>query len=160
MTSSVPALPAIPDRDGEHLRLLAVFHFILAGLMVLGGGFLLLHYWIMRTAFSSASFSTPQVPPPGWPAGEATVPPQNPAVPGEILEIMVFFYLFIGLLLLLGIILNALSGAFLLKRGNRMFSLIVAGLNCLQVPFGTALGIFTIIVLCRDSVRAKYEAAG
>jgi hypothetical protein len=35
--------------------------------------------------------------------------------------------------------------------------LIIAVLNCLQIPFGTALGVFTIIVLSRDSVRELYS---
>jgi hypothetical protein len=39
-----------------------------------------------------------------------------------------------------------------------MFSLVIAGLNCIQIPFGTALGVFTIIVLLRDSVREAYAA--
>ncbi len=30
-----------------------------------------------------------------------------------------------------------------------MFSIVVAGLDCFQIPFGTALGVFTIIVLSR-----------
>lgn len=30
-------------------------------------------------------------------------------------------------------------------------------LNCLQIPFGTILGVFTILVMSRNSVRAAYE---
>lgn len=52
--------------------------------------------------------------------------------------------------------LNVLSGFFLLQKRNRLFSLIIGGLNCLQIPFGTALGVFTILVLSRDSVRQLY----
>lgn len=37
-------------------------------------------------------------------------------------------------------------------------SLVVSGINCLQIPFGTVLGIFTIIVLMRPSVQSGYEA--
>ena len=33
----------------------------------------------------------------------------------------------------------------------------VAGLDCIWVLFGTVLGVFTIIVLMRDSVRLWYE---
>jgi len=39
-----------------------------------------------------------------------------------------------------------------------MFSLIIAGINCVQFPFGTVLGVFTFVVLLRDSVRELYEA--
>jgi hypothetical protein len=37
-----------------------------------------------------------------------------------------------------------------------MFSLVVTGITCLSFPFGTALGVFTIIVLTRGSVRQLY----
>ena len=52
---------------------------------------------------------------------------------------------------------NLLSGLYLRARKYRMFSIIVAALNCLQIPFGTVLGVFTIVVLVRESVRELYE---
>jgi hypothetical protein len=61
-------------------------------------------------------------------------------------------------LLVIGSVCNLLSGLWIRARRNRVFSLVVAGINCFQVPLGTALGIFTIIVLMRDSVRELYEA--
>ena len=33
----------------------------------------------------------------------------------------------------------------------------VPGMDCLQVPMGTALGVFTFVVLLCDPVRAMYE---
>lgn len=39
-----------------------------------------------------------------------------------------------------------------------MFALVVAGLDCVRIPVGTALGVFTISVLLRDSVRQSYAA--
>jgi hypothetical protein len=80
----------------------------------------------------------------------ATQPPQ------AFLDIFIWFYLFGGAMLLLGLVLNVLSALFLSQRKHRLFSLIIGALNCLQIPFGTALGVFTIIVLCRDSVREMY----
>jgi hypothetical protein len=61
-----------------------------------------------------------------------------------------------GVLLLVCLVLNVLSGIFLLQKRNRLFSFIIGGLNCLQIPFGTALGVFTILVLSRDGVRQLY----
>jgi uncharacterized membrane protein HdeD (DUF308 family) len=55
-------------------------------------------------------------------------------------------------------ILNLISGLCLRSRKGRTFSLVVAGINCLHIPLGTVLGVFTIIVLIRDSVRELYEA--
>jgi len=47
---------------------------------------------------------------------------------------------------------NLLSGllAFTGEKGPGFFSLVVAGLNCLQFPFGTVLGVFTFVVLLRE----------
>jgi len=35
--------------------------------------------------------------------------------------------------------------------------MIVAGLNCLHIPLGTLLGVFTLVVLSRGSVATMYE---
>ena len=48
-----------------------------------------------------------------------------------------------------------------LKIGNKLlcaFSLVIAALCCLNMPLGTVLGVFTFIVLTRDSVKAQYAA--
>ena len=63
-----------------------------------------------------------------------------------------------GALLAAACVANMLSGVFLRQRKCRVFSLVVAGLDCLQIPFGTALGVFDFIVLLRDSVRQSYAA--
>ena len=68
-------------------------------------------------------------------------------------------YVVFGVFSLIGGISNLVSAANLRQRRNRRLSLIVAGFNCVQFPFGTALGVFTFIVLTRDSVREVYEHA-
>ena len=73
------------------------------------------------------------------------------------LDAFIWFYLFMGVLLLTGLVLNVLSGVFLWQKRHRMFSLTIGGLNCLLIPFGTALGVFTILVLSRDRVRELYS---
>ena len=128
-------------RDREHVKLLAIFHFVFAGLAFVGIGFLCVHYAIMHTVFSNPEL---------WKSQQQAMPPR------AFLDAFIWFYLFIGVLLLTGLVLNVLSGFFLLQKRNRLFSLIIGGLNCLQIPFGTALGVFTILVLSRDSVRRLY----
>jgi hypothetical protein len=44
--------------------------------------------------------------------------------------------------------LTFIAGRFIHRRVNRTFSIVIAGINCLHF-FGTALGIFTLIVLTR-----------
>jgi hypothetical protein len=35
--------------------------------------------------------------------------------------------------------------------------MVVAGLNCAQMPLGTVLGVFTLMVLSRESVKSLYS---
>ena len=49
------------------------------------------------------------------------------------------------------------SSHFMHHQQHRLFSLIVAGLACFLFPFGTVLGVLTIVVLTRDSVREAYR---
>lgn len=37
---------------------------------------------------------------------------------------------------------------------------IVTGVQCIFVPFGTVLGVFTIVVLSRLSVKALFQSEG
>ena len=50
------------------------------------------------------------------------------------------------------------AGRKLRGRRSRMFCLVIAGIECAFVPLGTVLGVFTIIVLVKDSVKAMFEA--
>lgn len=127
-------------RDDEHLKLLSVFHFVVGGLALFGIVFLVVHYLVMSEVFAH---------PERW---QTKGTPPSP----EFFAIFIWVYIFVGAILVAASILNILSGIFLFQRRNRMFSLIVAGLDCFQVPIGTALGVFTIIVLLRDSVRRTY----
>jgi hypothetical protein len=144
MTDLPPLLRDQRKIDADHLRLLAIFHNLFAGLCVLGLAFLAVHY-----AFMHAMFSHPEM----WKNSNGGGPP-----PREFLEMFVWFYLFFAVVFVAVGIGNLLSAGFLLKRRNRVFSLVVAGVDCLQFPLGTVLGAFTFIVLMRDSVRELYEA--
>lgn len=47
---------------------------------------------------------------------------------------------------------------FLSRRRHHVFCLVIAGIECLVMPFGTVLGVFTIIVLTKESVREMFLA--
>lgn len=127
--------------DNGHLRILAICHFCVAGFALMGLAFLGLHYAFMHWIFDEA--------------GAETV---LPAMEGfDIFSILVFVYYAIGFLMLAVGVANLLSGLFMLKRKNRSFSLVVAGLDCLQFPFGTLLGVFTLTILSRDTVQIQYN---
>jgi hypothetical protein len=137
--------PPLPNRDADHLRLLAVFHFVYAGLSFLMIGFIVLHYAMMRTMFANPKM---------WENAKE----QPPFDPQEFFNIFIWFYILGAVFTLIYVVLNVVSGMFLLKRRHRLFSMVTAGLNCLGVPLGTVLGVFTLVVLTRDSVARLYAA--
>ena len=53
-------------------------------------------------------------------------------------------------------ILIMLSGRWIAKRRNRNASLVIAGFCCLNFPLGTALGIYTFVVLLNEEVKQSY----
>ena len=52
---------------------------------------------------------------------------------------------------------TALSGLYLKRREKRMFSFVLAAILCAFMPVWTILGVFTLLVLSRESVIALYE---
>jgi hypothetical protein len=56
-------------------------------------------------------------------------------------------------------ILTIFSGRAIANRKARTFSIVIAAINCISVPIGTALGVFTMVVLLRDSVKTHYVSA-
>ena len=49
-----------------------------------------------------------------------------------------------------------IAGRSLAKRCHYWFAFVVACLECLFVPFGTILGVFTLIVLSRNSAKELF----
>ena len=49
-----------------------------------------------------------------------------------------------------------MAGRFIAKQKHYIFCLVMASLNCLFMPFGTVLGVFTIVVLMRPPVKAMF----
>jgi hypothetical protein len=145
MTGLPPALSSDQQsrRDAEHLKLLSIFHFILAGFGLIGVAFVALHFAFVRTFFMNPAM---------WKNNKGGPPPEI------LMDVIPWIYAFAFVVILGGSLLNLLSGLFIRNRRHRMFSIVVGGLNCFHVPFGTALGVFTIVVLSRDSVRQVYEA--
>jgi len=52
-----------------------------------------------------------------------------------------------------------LSGKHLKQRTGYTFSFVVACIACINVPIGTILGVFTLIVLARPAVKAAFGKA-
>jgi hypothetical protein len=52
------------------------------------------------------------------------------------------------------------AGYCLHRHKARVFCLVIAGFQCTQMPLGTILGIFTILVLSRDTVQELFAGRG
>jgi hypothetical protein len=131
------------NNDEQHLKLLAIFHYILAGLSCLFSSVFLIHAYI------------------GWSEMHGTgvfhEAAKNPPPPG--FGIM-FFILGIGAVFcgwLFGAAI-AYAGYSIGRREHHLYCLIVAGLMCAMCnPFGTVLGVFTFVVLLRPSVKELFH---
>jgi hypothetical protein len=51
-----------------------------------------------------------------------------------------------------------IAGRSIALRKRYSFAFVMACVECLFIPFGTILGVFTIIVLLRESVKALFAA--
>jgi hypothetical protein len=60
---------------------------------------------------------------------------------------------------ILGSVLNFPLAASLSKRRSWLFCNIVSAINCIYVPFGTALGVWTLATLQRPSVKELFGHA-
>lgn len=105
-----------------------------------------------ETTGSEAETVTPST---ATPTAPVTAPTPFPE---EAIWVAAAFYIFFGLLIVAFGVGNVLSGIWIKKRKNRTFSFVIAAMNCIQFPFGTALGVFTFIVLSRPSVETAYVA--
>jgi hypothetical protein len=127
--------------DSEHLRLLSLFHFIVGSLHALFSCVLIFHV-VLGLVMAVG---------PHLAHGHGQGPP---TVIGLLMSA------FSGCFMLLGWLWGGLtiySGVCIKRRQHRLFSLIVAVLNCLSVPLGTILGVWTLSVLARPSVKEQYQ---
>jgi hypothetical protein len=131
------------NQDEDHLRLLSIFHYVCAGFAAFFAcipGIYVVMGLVML--FASESFGSSKDLPPAF--------------------VGVFFILFGGVMMLLGWALAAClvyAGRCLGKRKHYTFCLVVAGIACMFMPFGTILGIFTILVLLRPTIKPLFAAA-
>jgi len=128
------------NQDLEHLRILSVFHYVVGGLAAFFACFPLFHF---LTGLALAV---------GWFENE------DPVLPA----IGIFFMVFAGAFIVAGwafAVCLIVAGRRLAARRDYMFCLVMAGIACIFIPFGTVLGVFTIMVLMRPSVKQLFEPA-
>ena len=136
------------NQDREHLRLLAIFHYVVAGLAALFSFFPLLYMTVGAIFIFAARHPAAAGPKPG------EEPP--PEFIGWIFGIVGSLLFLLGVAIAICIL---IAGRSLAKRTRYWFALVVACIECLFIPFGTILGVFTIVVLSRESVKALFSTA-
>ncbi len=147
MLAEASAMTPTEAIDREHLNLLSIFHFIVGAITILFSSIFIIHVVMgLVLAFNPEAFAPTKV--------EGQVPP--PEMPPWF---GIFLAVFAGSFVLAGWMLGGMtiySGLCLRRHKRRLFSLIIAAIQCMFVPIGTVLGVFTIVVLMRDSVRRLY----
>ena len=132
------------NRDLEQLRLLSIFHYIFGGIGVLLALIPLIHFTIgMMIIFYPEVFAE---------SGTGELPP---VFAGYLFAALGALFFLIGQILSIMVI---YSGIQLQKKQKYVFSFIIACLLCAFFPFGTVLGVFTILALTKDSVKEQYGA--
>lgn len=135
-------------QDEDHLRILSILYFVSAGLEGLIGLLPILHIGMGIMMLTDPSFMSgpPASPPPPAPFGY---------MPWLFIVVGTFAVLFVETVA----ICQLLTGLYLRRRKRRMFCFVVACISCIRMPIGTALGVFTLIVLSRQTVKAGFDAA-
>jgi hypothetical protein len=129
-------------QDEQNLNLLSVFHYVVGGLTALLACVPFIHLAIGIAMLSGAFDSAKGEPPPHF--------------IGIILVVFAAAFILAGWTLATVMI---IAGRKLRARKSRTFCIVVAGIECAMMPFGTVLGVFTIVLLMKDSVKPLFEPA-
>ncbi len=173
-------------QDAEHLRLLSIFYYIWGALLALIGLLPIIHI-IFGLAFVSGAFpgahssgtgfvlpspspfpefpdsgfqgSPSPFPGSGFPGSPSSgFPTGNPTAPPAFFG---WFFVVAGTFALLAAEVTAAltlyAGRCLAKREKKSWIQVAAALNCLSIPIGTVLGVFTFIVLSRPTVALLFN---
>lgn len=130
------------DQNEEHLRLLSIFHYVVAAFAALFALFPLIHL-VIGVAILTGSFA-------------------NGGADGEARWIGGFFVAFAAVWILAGLTFAAcvlFAGRNLARRTRYTFCIVMAGIECMFMPFGTVLGVLTIVVLMKEPVKALFGVA-
>jgi hypothetical protein len=134
------------DQDAMYLRLLSVFHYVVGGITAVFTCFPLFQafFGILALRDMANMMDFVKGPPP-------------PSFLGWIYVVVGAMAITLGWGLAIVIF---LAGKFLSQHTHYLYCLVVAAVECIFMPFGTVLGVFTIIVLTRPSVKLLFPETG
>ena len=124
-------------QDEDQLKLLSILYYVWGGLTACFSCFGLVYSLVIGGVLTAAS-QEPNGPPP-WVGG------------------LVFIIIGVAILFAIAVaVLTIMTGRNLAQRRAYTFCFVMAVITCLSVPVGTALGVFTLIVLMRPSVKQLF----
>ncbi|QBG45927.1 hypothetical protein EGM51_00310 [Verrucomicrobia bacterium S94] len=129
--------------EAKQLNILAVFHYVAGGITALFSCIPFIHVFMGLAIISGKFFEETDGNPP-------------PAQIGWLFVIMGSIFILTGWLTAISMI---VAGRKLSQRKNRMYCMVIAGIECMFMPFGTVLGVFTLIALNKESIRDAFQPA-
>ena len=161
---SVAAAEEIQIVTRERLRILAWGYYIHGGFTALMMSFFLFPFLFMMIAMSTIPASQWNKPTPAASTNYSALPtPSATPVTAAEPPPKVFFAIFgavFGAIILANVTLAALTiyaGRCIQQRKRKILVYIVAVINCLFIPYGTLLSVFTIIVLSSPAGEAEFK---
>ena len=152
--------PEIPKTDP--LPLLSIFHFVLAGFSGLGVIFGLFYAFFAKTFIGGITNAA--VSKGGTINGQNVDDMSQEQIDDALVMFDAMGSLFVGVGLFM-VVFSLTFAIFLIVAGLKLrqptghtFCMVVAGASCLLFPFGTALGIFTLMSLSKPEVRARFSS--
>jgi hypothetical protein len=135
--------------DDEHLRLLTIGFYVSAAVTaffsLIGLFYAAMGFFIGTVASNSARN-----------VAEGSQGAENAAAPAFIGALFGIIGLVIFVVALAFAGAKVYAAVCLKRRRGRTFCLVVAAISCLEMPWGTLLGVFTIIVLERPTVSRQF----
>ncbi|MDZ8117780.1 hypothetical protein [Pontiella agarivorans] len=129
--------------ETKQLRLLALFHYVAGGITALFSCMPFIHVFMGLAIISGTFFEEADGTPP-------------PAQIGWMFVIMGSLFILTGWVISIGMI---VAGRKISQQKSRIYCMVIAGIECMFMPFGTVLGVFTLIALNKESIKDAFQSA-
>ncbi|MEZ4373850.1 MAG: hypothetical protein R3B07_23720 [Polyangiaceae bacterium] len=133
--------PQLTPADREHLKVLSILFYVYGGFQVLVGFAGGIYVVMGSLMLNDPAFS------------RSSTPPVAEAVPWFFIGVGILISLWLWLLATLSIA----TGRSLGQRKRHVLCIIGSAFILLNMPLGTALGVFGLVVLLRPSVKAAFN---
>lgn len=127
------------NRTAEHLRILSICHYVYSALVFLAGFFPLIHITVGVLMVTGVIDDGP-----------------DPEIARFVGTMFICIGSAISLLCWTMAILIFRAGSCLRRYRSHTFCFVIACIECMNMPLGTILGVFTIITLMRDEAKVLF----